>query len=175
MRSLMIIIGMLFALTTHASIQFDNAAGVVGIVSRINCDAELTCAKDGLNRVDISLSGLEAQVASTTVALTAAQCGSTIVGAGAHTLTLPEASTVLGCRYTIIGGTVDDLGVNPADGTDQIMGFNYAAVSSTAALAPAAGDAIQCTDIGASIVIEAIGADAWAVVGVANGLWADIN
>ncbi len=50
-----------------------------------------------------SLSGfLQKQIASTTTSLSAAQCGSTIVNDSADVLTLPEASTVLGCRYTFV-------------------------------------------------------------------------
>jgi hypothetical protein len=113
---------------------------------------------------------LQKQTASTTTSLTAAQCGQTIVGAGVHVLTLPEASTVLGCRYTILGGTADNVDVNPADGTDTIGHVT----ASGGTITPSAGDAIRMTDIGSSIVIEAIGADLWAVV-AHNGAITDVN
>jgi hypothetical protein len=113
---------------------------------------------------------LKNQIASTTTTLTAAQCGSSIVGAGAHVLTLPEASTVLGCRYTIVSGTADDLDINPNDGTDQIAHIT----ASGGTITPAAGDAIRLTDIGSSVTIEAIGANLWAVV-AHNGAITDVN
>lgn len=124
-----------------------------------------------------ALSGyLQAQVASTTAAISAAQCGSTFVSNSADVMTLPEASTVLGCRLTFVCGTADDFDVNPADGTDQIgPALNSVAGGTGAAITPSAGDAIRCTDIGSSIVIEAVGADLWAPVGVANGAWTDVN
>ncbi len=113
---------------------------------------------------------LQNQVASTTTALTAAQCGSTIVSDSGDVVTLPEASTVLGCRYTFAGGTADDLDINPADGTDVIG----AITASGGTITPSAGDAIRITDVGASVTLEATGANAWAAVGH-NGAITDVN
>jgi hypothetical protein len=118
---------------------------------------------------------LKNQVASTTTALTIAQCGSTIVSNSADVMTLPEASTALGCRYTFVCGTADDLDVNPSDGTDQISVVNSVAGGTGAAITPSAGDAIRCTDIGSSIVLEAVAADLWVTIGVGNGAWTDVN
>lgn len=119
---------------------------------------------------------LQAQVASTTAAITAAQCGSTFVSNSADVMTLPEASTVLGCRLTFVCGTADDFDINPADGTDTIGTVaSITGTNTTTVLAPAAGDAIRCTDIGSSIVLEAVGADLWVSVGNANGIWTDVN
>lgn len=118
---------------------------------------------------------LQSQVASTTASLTAAQCGSTIISDSADVQVLPEASTVLGCQYTFVCGTTDDYDIDPADGTDTILPYNYAAGSAAVSIAPAAGDAIRCTDIGVSLVMEAISANGWAVIGTANGVWADVN
>jgi hypothetical protein len=122
-----------------------------------------------------SLSGyLQAQVASTTAALTAAQCGSTIVSNSADVQVLPEASTVLGCRYTFICGTTDDYDINPDD-ADIIGPVNSVDGGTGAAITPSAGDAIRCTDVGSSLTLEAIAADRWAAVGVGNGAWTDVN
>ena len=113
---------------------------------------------------------LQKQVAITTVAITAAQCGSTFVGDSADVITLPEASTVLGCRLTFAAGTADDVDINPADGTDQIASIT----SSGATITPAAGDAIRMTDIGTTVVLEAIGANLWVAISH-NGVLTDIN
>jgi len=118
---------------------------------------------------------LQAQVASTTAAITVAQCGSTFVSNSTDVMDLPEASTALGCRLTFVCGTADDFDINPADGTDQISVVNSVAGGTGAAIAPSAGDAIRCTDIGSSIVIEAVGADLWVTIGVGNGAWTDVN
>ncbi len=118
---------------------------------------------------------LSAQVATTTASLSAAQCGSTVISNSADVMTLPEASTVLGCRYTIVCGTADDLDINPADGSDAFGPINSVASGTGAAIAPAGGDAIRCTDIGSSITIEAVGANLWSAIGVANGPWTDVN
>jgi hypothetical protein len=118
----------------------------------------------------------QSQVASTTTAVTAAQCGSTFISNSADVMTLPEASTVLGCRYTFVCGTADDFDINPADGTDQISSISTTnGTTGVVTLAPAAGDAIRCTDIGGSITLEAIAADRWAQVGGGNGIWTDVN
>lgn len=123
-----------------------------------------------------ALSGfLQRNVASTTVAITAAQCGDTFVSNSADVMVLPEASTVLGCRLTFICGTADDFDIDPADGTDQFLPINSVAGGTGAAITPSAGDAIRCTDAGASIVIQAVGNDAWAAVGVGNLAWTDVN
>lgn len=119
---------------------------------------------------------VQQQVASTTTAATAAQCGVTFVSNSADVITLPEASTVLGCRYTFVCGTADDFDVNPADATDVIGPVSTTnGTTGVVTLSPSAGDAIRCTDIGGSITIEAIGADRWAQVGGGNGIWTDVN
>lgn len=116
------------------------------------------------------------QVASTTTAITVAQCGATFVSNSADVMTLPEASTALGCRYTFVCGTADDFDVNPADGTDQITSVSTTNGSTAVVtLSPSAGDAIRCTDIGGSITLEAVGANAWSQVGGGNGIWTDVN
>lgn len=116
------------------------------------------------------------QVASTTTTATAAQCGASFISNSADVITLPEASTVLGCRYTFTCGTADDFDVNPNDGTDIIGPVSTTnGTTGVVTLSPSAGDAIRCTDIGGSITIEAIGADRWAQVGGGNGIWTDVN
>jgi hypothetical protein len=116
------------------------------------------------------------QVASTTTSVTLAQCGSHFISNSADVMTLPEASTVLGCRYTFTCGTADDFDINPADGTDQISPVSTTnGTTGVVTLAPSAGDAIRCTDIGGSITLEAIAADRWAQVAGGNGIWTDVN
>jgi hypothetical protein len=162
-------------------IGLGSAAGTTDAM-RIDENQDVTFVQDILPLSTITgdggaaLSGmLQAQVAGTTASLTIAQCGSTIVSDSADVQVLPEASTALGCRYTFVCGTADDYDVNPADGTDQIGPANVVGGGSASALAPAAGDAIRCTDIGSSIVLEAVAANLWAVIGVANGPWTDVN
>lgn len=117
-----------------------------------------------------ALSGfLQSQVASTSVAITAAQCGKTFVSDSADVMVLPEASTVLGCRLTFVSGTADDFDINPADGVDVI-----GPISVATAIAPAAGDAIRITDVGSAVVLEAVGANLWAVIS-SNGAVTDVN
>lgn len=111
-----------------------------------------------------ALSGFfQKQVAATATTLTAAQCGSTVINSGAVQIELPEASTVLGCRYTFITGNGSNFDVNP-DNADQIL-----------VLTNAAGDAIRNATLGNSVTIEAISASEWAPVGKEQGTYTDIN
>ena len=144
---------------------------------RIDENQNVTFVQNVVGLGTDSLSGfLQKQVASTTTGITAAQCGSTFVSNSADVMTLPEASTVLGCRLTFISGTADDFDINPADGTDQIgPALNSVAGGTGAAITPSAGDAIRITDIGSSVTLEAVGNDLWAPVGVANGAVTDVN
>lgn len=152
-------------------------SGVAGIVTTTISATTVTLTGDLSGDGGDQLYGfLQDQVASTTTSTTAAQCGKTFVSNSADVMTLPEASTVLGCKYTFVCGTADDFDINPADGTDQIGTVaSITGTNTTTVLAPSAGDAIRCTDIGSSIVIEAVGADLWVSVGNANGIWTDVN
>jgi hypothetical protein len=143
------------------------AAGTTDAI-RINGTTQIVTFVQGVAGLGTdSLSGfLQAQVASTTTAITADQCGSTFVSNSADVMVLPEASTVLGCRLTFVCGTADDFDVDPADGTDTIL--------PTGALTPSAGDAIRCTDAGAGFVLEAVGANSWAVLST-NLTITDVN
>lgn len=100
----------------------------------------------------------------TTTTATAAQCGSIFTNSGAGVVTLPEASTVLGCQYSFVTGNASNFDVNPADGTDQIS-----------LLTNAAGDAIRNATVGNSITIAAVSNDAWHQVGAPVGTWSDVN
>lgn len=113
--------------------------------------------------------------AGTSSTATAAQCGSVFLSNSAEVITLPEASTVLGCVYVFACGTVDDMDINPADATDTISVVNVVGGGAASALAPAAGDAIRCTDIGSTVTMIATSADLWMVIGPANGPWTDVN
>lgn len=103
--------------------------------------------------------------ASGTLNITTAMCGQTFVSSAATSGNLPEASTAIGCRYTfVVGATGASFDVNPADGTDTIK-----------ILTNAAGDAIQGTTFGNSVILQAVGADLWVPVGKEQGTWSDIN
>lgn len=176
----------------------------MGVHSKIVCGANIDCTETAQGALEIdaeaaqshttltvsgtsTLSGdvvgdggdsvygyLENQVAASVTALTAAQCGSTILSAGAAVQPLPEASTVIGCRYTFICGTADDFDINPDD-ADQFGPINNIAAGTSAAITPSAGDAIRCTDIGSSLTVEAVSASLWSAVGTGNGAWTDVN
>lgn len=177
MKKYLVAILVLAGLTAWAGFRAETSTSNLGILNVISCGSGINCTKTGakLNVTQLTYGVVQNQVASSTTSLTTAQCGSTIVSNSADVMTLPEASTALGCRYDIICGTADDLDINPADGTDIISVYNYVAGGTGAAVTPSAGDAIRCTDIGSSIKLEAIGADRWGVIGAATGAWTDVN
>jgi len=177
----------LFGVAAVAGFRGETTSANLGLLNIISCSTGINCTKSGAKMVianDNTLLGagsgtisgyLQAQVASTTAAITAAQCGSTFVSNSADVMTLPEASTVLGCRLTFVCGTADDFDINPADATDAFSVINSVAGGTGAAITPSAGDAIRCTDIGSSITIEAVAASLWVTIGVGNGAWTDVN
>lgn len=65
---------------------------------------------------------------------------------------LPEGSTANGVSYTFVVLAAQTLNIDPADGTDQILG-----------LTDGAGDSIQSAAIGDSITLTCVGDDAWVV------------
>lgn len=138
---------------------------------RIDENQDVTIVQDLLPLSTITGDGgaalvgmLNSIVTASTTTLTIAQCGSTIVYGGAFVMTLPEASTALGCRYTFVVNAVANMDINPNDGTDQIL-----------LLTNAAGDAIRADAVGESVVLEAVSADAWAPIGAEKGTWTDID
>lgn len=166
-----------FGLAALAGFKAETTSSNLGLLNIISCGAGINCSKSGAKLVvrNTNLGVLRNQVATTTTSLTVAQCGSTIVSNSADVMTLPEASTALGCRYTFVCGTADDFDVNPADGTDLISTYNYVAGGTGAAVTPSAGDAIRCTDIGSSYTLEAVAADRWVMIGTATGAITDVN
>jgi hypothetical protein len=176
MSLVLVFIGTLFSLDAHAGLQIYNGTTRVGQVDTLKCSTGTSCTKVGaVATITKSSLGLQTQVASTTTTITAAQCGSSFISNSADVMTLPEASTVLGCRLTFICGTADDFDVNPNGASDQISVMNSVAGGKGSAITPSAGDAIRCTDIGSSVMLEAIAADRWVAVGVGNGAWTDVN
>jgi hypothetical protein len=192
MKSVLLLMAVVFAASFASAFQASNGTTDLKNFNKIKCSTGLTCSRSGDAMLVVSspsitgplsvtgaivgdgtgaLSGMkQSQVASTSVAIVAAQCGKTFVSNSADVMVLPEASTVLGCRLTFVGGTADDFDINPADATDTIA----AITASGGTITPSAGDAIRITDIGASVVLEAIGANAWAAVSH-NGVLTDVD
>jgi hypothetical protein len=147
------------------TLQTHTSAGAVTMVGGITGDGG-----------DAVVGFIQNQVASTTTTLTIAQCGSTIVSDSADVVTLPEASTALGCRYTFVCGFAGNFDVNPNDGTDAINSpFEIIDTGTSSAITPAAGDAVRCATIGESMTLEAVEADLWVQIGPALGTWTDVN
>lgn len=163
MKKTLLLLALVTSVGALASVRwFDVDGQELGTVSEAKCGAGVTCSVVS-GKVSIGV-GLHSQTTGASVTATAAKCGGTYISSGITTITLPEASTVLGCRYTFIVGTANNLVIDPADGTDQIV-----------LLTDAAGDSLTADAVGESIVLEAIAADSWAPVGKEQGTWTDTN
>lgn len=189
-----IFLALLFTFPALGSFQgFNSSTKMLGNFSKLKCDSSLSCSKTS-GRFQMGTSGTithgiagdggdalvglkQNQVAATATTATIAQCGSTFINSGgAIVITLPEASTALGCRYTFVCGDANDFDVNPNDASDQILQVSTTnGTTGVVTLAPSAGDAIRCTDAGGSVTLEAVGANAWVQVGGGNGIWTDVN
>ena len=146
----------------HAGFEGKNDGSSLKIFNKIDCASGISCSRSGNGDFKM-VTGLVNQVAASVTTLTEAQCGTTIIGGGVFQVELPEASAVLGCRYTFIVNAVAALTINPDD-SDQIV-----------LLTDAVGDAISANAIGESVTLEAVSAVNWAPVGAEKGTWADVN
>lgn len=125
---------------------------------------------DGASDIEGFVSGLEDFTGNDT--LTIGESGKTCTNSGAVgtvILTLPEGSTALGVKYTFTVLTAQQLNINPADGTDQILGIT-----------DAAGDSIQSNAVGDSVTLRCVANDYWVVIASSNLTnsadgWADAN
>jgi hypothetical protein len=187
------------------AMQFYDSNGVsLGVSNRFKCSTGMSCSKGGDGSLvvvaspsvtgpltitgaetvtttlavggDASLSGnvigdggdsiygyLNKLVAATATTITAAQCGSTFYNTGAVAINLPEASTALGCKLTFVTMNASNFDINPDD-ADTIT-----------VLTNANGDSIRNATLGNSVVLQAMSASQWVVVGKEQGTWSDIN
>lgn len=171
MRNIILSLVMLFVTATAfgSSKWINQSNAVLGVKSEVKCSTGLTCTVVN-GKINIAVTGaqsgfLQTQSGTSTVDagdLSSSYCGGTIVGGYATTVVLPEASTVLGCRFTFVSTSQPSI-VDPADTSDQILG-----------LTNAAGDSITNATNGNSVVLEAVGANSWAPVAI-YGTWSDSN
>jgi hypothetical protein len=160
------IFALMVSITSYA-FEGLNRGDSVGVFNRINCSSGLNCTRGIKGMMNVTLTSpmsgvLQNQVTASATTITAAQCGSTFVNAGAVQMELPEASAVIGCRLTFITGNASNFDINPDDADQILVQTN------------AVGDAIRNATLGNSITLQAISASQWAPVAVV-GTWADIN
>ena len=166
---------LVFSTNLFAGFEGMNGGSSLKIFDRINCGTNVTCTRTSRGIFNIasatavvgdgtgSMYGyLQEQGTATTSTLTAADCGKSYVTATTAEFDLPEASTVLGCRYTFTNGTTDVLTVDPYDND-----FLYR-------VADASSDSITSDLIGNSVTLEAITALGWAAVHYTTS-WTDAN
>ena len=152
-----------FITTAFAGIGGYNGTTNLGVFDTVKCSTGLTCTKQGgkLNIVSSGGGGI-APTTATTQTLTSADCGKVYVNSGAAVVTLPLASTVLGCNFTFATMNASNFDVNPND-LDQIL-----------VLTNAVGDAVRNATLGNAIVLKAVQANRWVQIG-GQGTWTDVN
>lgn len=155
---------LLVGAVSEASVRFFNASTAeIGIFTEVKCGNGVNCAQS-VGRLELNAGKTEVQQVAASRSLSADDCGTTFIQSAASVLTLPEASLVLGCKFTFVVNAVANMDINPNDGTDQIL-----------LLTNAAGDAIRADAVGESIVLQSVGVNSWAVVGKEQGTYSDVN
>ena len=154
----------LFGVVAVAGFKGETSTAKLGLLNIISCSTGMSCTKSGAKMVVASTNAgvVQNRILATATTLTSAQCGSTFYNGGAIVISLPEASTVLGCRYTFITANASNFDINP-DNADVILNSTNVA-----------GDASRNATVGNSITLEALDAVNWAVVSI-NGTWTDAN
>ena len=136
------------------------------LFSAIGCEGSgIACTRGTKDKLVVAVSPLgvlRTRVLASATTLTSAQCGSTIYNAGAIEIELPEASTVIGCKFTFVTLNAANFDIDP-DAADKIL-----------VQTDAVGDKIRNATLGNTITIEAVSASEWVVVGIL-GTWSDAN
>ncbi len=179
-RTILIFLVAAFAnFDAHASIKAFNNSGVdLGHFADMKCSNNLTCTQEA-GKLLVSPSSANAgpgsgalygylnnRITSVSPSLTAAQCGSTVINTVSSSVTLPEASSVLGCEYSFFVFA-------PADNAPMVL--TPASGDKILTLASAAGDRVTNSVSGSSLTLQAIGIDQWGVLGKEQGTWNDSN
>lgn len=159
----MSVMAMLFTVSTAHSFQAYNGTTNLGLMNIIKCSTGVTCSKVGDKLQFVAAGGAPAtMVLASATTITAAQCGYTFYNSGAVEIELPEASTVIGCKYTFVTLNAANFDVDP-DAADQIL-----------VQTNAAGDMIRNATLGNNITLMAVSASQWVPVGIL-GTWTDAN
>ena len=154
--------------SAEASLRFfDSSDENLGAYTKMKCDSGLSCSIVS-DQVVISSSGgtNEYLEYSSDTTLAVGQCGATIANAdqSAISLSLPEASSVQGCRYTfVVASGSYSLTIGPAL-DDQI-----------AILTDGEENRIASDEQGNTISIEAVTASLWFVITSYGGDFEDIG
>lgn len=157
----MFIATMLVGFSAYAGFGAYQSTQNLGVFANIKCSTGVSCSKSG-DKLNIVASGGAAHVQNlaTATVVTAAQCGQSFYNAGAVAMTLPLASTVLGCRFTFITMNATNFDVR-ANAADQIL-------TSTSAVGRAARNAV----VGSVIIVQAVAANKYVTIST-QGTWAD--
>lgn len=150
--------------SAHAGFRGYNQGRDLKLFNELDCSTGVECTKVR-NKFTVATTGLgqlRARSLASARVLTQAECGSTIYNSGAIEIDLPDANTVIGCRYTFVVLNAANFDIDP-DAADQILVWT-----------DAAGDRIRNATLGNTVVLEAVSASQWAVVGHL-GTWSDAN
>lgn len=163
MNKLLAVIGLiLFAVTADAGFRGYQNTTDLGLFQTVKCSTGLSCTKQGDKLQIVGAAGLSTLTAATATTITASQCGRTFYNTGAVVINLPEASTALGCKLTFVTLNATNFDINP-ETSDRIL-----------VLTDANGDAIRNATLGNTVVLHAVSASQWVVVGQ-TGTFTDIN
>lgn len=172
MKVLITALAFLTASASFAGVRFYNSGGrAIGEFSDIVDAGGITVQSSGGKAKIFSNPKQRFALSGGVTTLLVNDCGSTVFNSGGtSTINLPKAVDGLGCSFTFINGGLDGVAanivVNPDD-SDLLL-----------RLADKPGDAVQWSNSGASVMIEAISPRYWiptASGGAGNVVVTDIN
>jgi hypothetical protein len=155
MKKWILLIALAFSFNANAFRGEDQTGLNIGSFSKIKCGLNTDCDAVSGN----SFQMVEMKVVSVTADSTLAKddCGSLQIGLADVSITLPDAGSVFGCRYSFLNGNdASSLYVNPQ--ADDNLEF----------ITNAAGDGVLSNSLGDSLTIVAVSVDQWMVIGVSS-------
>jgi len=154
-----------FSFTAHAGFEAKTSTKSLGIAKGFKCVAGLNCTlnkKTGDLQVQLVGGTLTAPTVASTSTIATEQCGTMFINSATATMTLPTATSSVGCVLHFAVANASAFIVNP-NGTDRILG-----------LTDANGDAISNSTVGGTVTLRAMNATQWVVMG-SYGTWTDAN
>lgn len=155
----LVIFATMFSLDAHAGFRAFNGSTDLKLVQGLRCSSGMNCSvgKDAILTVNAA-PAITAPSGSST--LGADSCGKVMMSSGAAELTLPVASTVIGCQMTFVVGASGSFGPR-ANVADKIL-----------PTATDPGHAVKSTVVGGALVIVATKSGQWNIISQLQS-WSD--
>lgn len=159
MKWLLLVTCFLFSSFSFAGFEGLTQGTSQKVFNQLDCGLNMQCSRI---KGKFELTNDSKLVLATATTITKSQCGSVFYNAGAVNITLPEASTVLGCKLRFVTLNASNFDISP-DAADQIL-----------VKTDAAGDSIRNATLGNGLTLIAVSASQWVPIS-SQGTWTDIT